>query len=126
MSEGRAGRHVPILEWLCGLAGAAAAVAMIGFLVFEGATRAQAPAELKVEIAGTRDTPSGLALDVRITNTGGTTAADVLIRTSPGERTGETTIDFVPPMSERRAVLVVPRGSDPGALSVTVRGYRAP
>ncbi|MEW6121906.1 MAG: hypothetical protein AB1698_04790 [Pseudomonadota bacterium] len=123
----RAARAVPVLEWVCGLGGAAIAVAMMGFLTFEGLTRAQTPADLNIEVTGARETAAGLALDLRVVNSGGTTAADVSVRSSSeAGKGGEATIDFVPRMSERRAVLILPAGTDPRTVSPMVQGYRDP
>lgn len=121
-------QRIPLLEWLGGGAGALAAIAIIGFLAFEGLTRSETPAELTVEVLGTRDTATGLAVDVRIANSGGLTAADVGVEGAAGEGdvTAEATFDFVPRGSEREGVLVFPPGTEPGSVRVRVRGYRDP
>lgn len=63
-------------------------------------------------------------------NSGDATAAEVAVRgvlSVAGEaETSDTVLDFLPPRSNRKSVLIFRRDPAMGSLALSVRGYNAP
>lgn len=119
------------MEWAVAVASALVVLAAIGFLVYGAVTGAGTPPEIRVRVERIVPQPHGFVVEFRARNTGGTTAAGVPIRGrllgAEGEvESAETTIDYVPPESERRGGLFFQ--NDPRRYRVEIRaeGYDVP
>lgn len=116
------------LEWGFGVVSGILVTLLLGYLAYEG-IRTQAQPSFTVEIVRTDRLGSGHHVAIELTNAGDVTAADVTVRgvvgTGADAETSETVIDFVPPRSTKRSVLVFAREPvSPPKLSV--RSYNEP
>jgi len=112
----------PLLEWLASSLGAAFALAIMGFVLWEGITGRDVPASIRVEIARGYAVANGYALDFEAVNDGGEPAADVRVGAG-GDRI--VTFDFVPAHSRRKGTFVLDTAPD-GPPDIRVLGYREP
>jgi uncharacterized protein (TIGR02588 family) len=117
-------------EYVVGVLGALVVLGAIGVMLFEGATRRDSPPDLRVAVDSVMRIGEGWLVEVRVSNEGGATAAQVNVEgelraTEPPETSGAT-IDYVPAESFRRAGLIFsedPRGKE---LELRVTGYDLP
>ena len=104
---------------------------VIGFLIYEAFTGSRLPPDVKVSVDSVVQIRNGYLLRITAVNEGGTTAEGVIVEaelrsgTEPVERS-RTTIDYLPPHSEKKAGLFFTR--DPRQLDLQVRslGYEEP
>lgn len=114
----------PPLEWAASLLGALFALGLVGFVLWEALTAAQQPPSIRIEILGSRDTQSGVAVEFVAFNEGGRPAAEVTIGAE--KEAGQVTFDFIPAQSRRNGTIVLPRGATADAAALRVLGYREP
>jgi uncharacterized protein (TIGR02588 family) len=124
-------RPVPVAEWIVAAFGAVLVAGTIGYLAWLAASRDEAPPDVRVVAAGVVALQDGWLVKFRAANAGGQAAAEVLVE---GElagpdgpiETGEATVDYLPPGSEREGGLFFSR--DPGRYEVRLRakGYVDP
>ncbi len=119
----------PWLEWAAAAVGLVLILGCVGVIGREALTRKKGPPEISVRVEKVTETPTGYVVDVVAANTGGETAAQVviegeLIAGTPEWR--EATIDYLPAGSERRAGLVF--GADPRThgLKLRAKGFIEP
>jgi uncharacterized protein (TIGR02588 family) len=124
-------RGIPLSEWIAAGIGAALVLASIAILIHSVATSPGTPPRLKVRVISVEPAGEQQLVMIEVGNEGGSTAADARIEAELRERgalveRNETTIDFVPPNSTRRAGLYFSR--DPRAHELTLRasGYKEP
>jgi uncharacterized protein (TIGR02588 family) len=125
-------RDIPLSEWIAAAIGVAVVLASVAILVYGAATSHDSPPRLSVRVGSIEKAGAQYLVIVEVFNEGGSTAADARIEAElrPNgvmvER-GETTIDFVPPKSKRRAGVFFNR-EPAGANQLTVRAssYREP
>lgn len=134
MTADRSAPRVPARAWHRVTAGAGllVLVATIAYLLYDGVARRRTPHPvLAVSADSAIATAGGYVVLVRVRNDGGRAAgtvrvvAELLDHTSVVERR-ETSLDYVPPMSEREAGLIFAR--DPRGLRLVVRpdGFDVP
>lgn len=118
-------------EWAVAALGAALVAGAIGYLVHHAVTVGEAVPEIAVEHTGTRPTQGGYIVRFLARNRGGATAASLriegeLLQGSSVVETGEATLDYLPPFSERRGGLFF--REDPGRheLRLVPKGYADP
>ena len=118
-------------EWAVAALGAALVAGTIGYLVHHALTVGEGVPEVSVEHTGTRATQGGHIVRFLARNRGGATAAGLriegeLLRDSSVVETGEATLDYLPPFSERRGGLFF--REDPGRyeLRLAPKGYADP
>ena len=123
-------RTIPRSEWIAAGIGVALVLASITVLIHSAATLRGSP-QLSVRAASTEPAGRQYLVTIEVGNQGGSTAADARIeaelrRGAEIVERSETTIDFVPPKSKRRAGLFFL--NDPRAHELTLRasGYREP
>ena len=111
--------------------GAALVLASMGILIHSAATSHDSPPRLWVRVASIEAAGEQHLVMIEVGNEGGSTAADARIEAQLRQHgavveRSETTIDFVPPKSKRRAGVFFSR--DPRANELTLRasGYREP
>jgi uncharacterized protein (TIGR02588 family) len=122
---------IPIWEWIIAGIGFVLVAGVIGFLLYEAFSGNRLPPDVKLSVESVVQTRNGYLVKITALNEGGQTAEGVDIE---GElRTGteslersRTTIDYLPPRSEKRAGLFFTR--DPRQLELHVRplGYEEP
>jgi uncharacterized protein (TIGR02588 family) len=128
----QAERHppTPLLEWIAAGLGAAVAIFIVGYLVWDGLTGADEPADLVIRVDRVEAATAGFRIDLTVTNLGGETAAEARIAvTAAGgdeQESGEITFDYVPGHSSRRGSLMFRSRPDPAALAARVLGFREP
>jgi uncharacterized protein (TIGR02588 family) len=124
-------RGIPASEWIAASIGAGLLLASIAILVYSGVTLPHSLPRLSVRVALIEDAGDQYLVMIEVRNEGGSTAAEARIeaelrqRDAVAERS-ETTIDFVPPKSKRRAGVFFRRNPREGYLTVRVSGYREP
>src|SRR5688572_8606945 len=114
---------IPIWEWM--VAG------VVGFLIYEAFTGKRLPPDVKLSVDSVVEIRNGFLVRITAVNEGGMTAEGVIVEaelrsgTEPVERS-RTTIDYLPPRSEKKAGLFFTR--DPRQLDLQVRslGYEEP
>jgi uncharacterized protein (TIGR02588 family) len=124
-------RSIPLSEWIAAGIGVALLLGSIAILIYGVATSPDSPPRLSVRVASIERAGEQYLVLIEVQNEGGSTAADARIEAelrqqdSVVERS-ETTLDFVPRKSTRRAGVFFSR--DPRANELTLRasGYREP
>ena len=119
----------PWLEWAAAAVGLALILGSIGVIGREALFGKKGPPSISVRAGEVTETATGYVVDIVAENTGGETAAQVVIE---GELNGgspewrEATIDYLPAGSERRAGLVF--GADPrtNGLKLRARSFVEP
>lgn len=122
---------IPIWEWIVAGVGLVLVASVIGFLIYEAFTGKRLPPDVKLSVDSVVEIRSGFLVRITAVNEGGMTAEGVIVEaelrsgTEPVERS-RTTIDYLPPRSEKRAGLFFTR--DPRQLDLQVRslGYEEP
>jgi uncharacterized protein (TIGR02588 family) len=122
---------IPISEWIVAGVGLLLVSGVIGFLLYEVFTGSRLPPDVRLSVESVDQTASGFLVRITAVNEGGTTAEGVIVEaelrsgTEPVERS-RTTIDYLPPRSEKKAGLFFTR--DPRQLDLQVRslGYEEP
>ena len=122
---------IPIWEWIVAGVGLVLVASVIGFLIYEAFTGKRLPPDVKLSVDSVAEIRNGFLVRITAVNEGGMTAEGVIVEaelrsgTEPVERS-RTTIDYLPPRSEKRAGLFFTR--DPRQLDLQVRslGYEEP
>jgi uncharacterized protein (TIGR02588 family) len=122
---------IPILEWIVATVGFVLVASVISFLLYEAISGNRLPPDVKLSIDSVVQTRNGYLARITAINEGGITAEGVDIEgelkrgTETIERS-QTTIDYLPPRSEKKAGLFFTR--DPRQLDLQVRslGYEEP
>ena len=122
---------IPIWEWIVAGVGLVLVAGVIGFLIYEAFTGKRLPPDVKLSVDSVVEIRNGFLVRITAVNEGGITAEGVIVEaelrsgTEPVERS-RTTIDYLPPRSEKRAGLFFTR--DPRQLDLQVRslGYEEP
>jgi len=112
----------PWLEWAAAAVGLVLILGVVAVIGREALTAKKGPPVISVRAEKVTETASGYVVDVTAANTGGETAAQVviegeLVAGTPEWR--EATIDYLPAGSERRAGLVF--GADPRTHGLKLR-----
>jgi len=122
---------IPIWEWIVAGVGLVLVASVISFLIYEAFTGKRLPPDVKLSVDSVVEIRNGFLVRITAVNEGGMTAEGVIVEaelrsgTEPVERS-RTTIDYLPPRSEKRAGLFFTR--DPRQLDLQVRslGYEEP
>ena len=122
--------ETPWLEWAAAGLGLALILAVFWVIGREALSGPPGPPVITVRAAQVTETRSGYVVDVVATNSGGKTAAQVVIE---GELAGgrepearEATIDYLPAGSERRAGLVFNGDPRTSGLKLRAKGFIEP
>jgi uncharacterized protein (TIGR02588 family) len=127
----KAGQDIPRIEWVAGIIGFVLTCATLIFLVYRGFTEGPALPDIVVEAEQVIETSRGYMVQIRATNRGARTAADVKIEgelRSGGtlEETAETTFMYLPSHSERRGGLFFSKDPRQGQLTLRPKGFEVP
>jgi uncharacterized protein (TIGR02588 family) len=122
--------ETPWLEWLAAGVGLVLIVGVVGVIAREAATVGDGPPVIAVRADRVTRTPSGFVVDVTATNSGDKTAAGVVIEgelgSGPQAETSETTLDYLPAGSQRRAGLMFEGDPRTASLALRAKGFVEP
>jgi uncharacterized protein (TIGR02588 family) len=122
---------IPVWEWIVAAIGLVLVASVIGFLLYEVIAGSRLPPDVKLSVDSVVQIRNGFLAKITAVNEGGITAEGVDIEgelkrgTETIERS-RTTIDYLPPRSEKKAGLFFTQ--DPRQLDLQVRsfGYEEP
>jgi uncharacterized protein (TIGR02588 family) len=122
---------IPLWEWIVAAIGLVLVASVIGFLLYEAIAGSRLPPDVKLSVDSVVQIRNGFLAKITAVNEGGITAEGVDIEgelkrgTETIERS-RTTIDYLPPRSEKKAGLFFTQ--DPRQLDLQVRsfGYEEP
>lgn len=128
-TQGEGGR--PATEWVVGVLGALALIAVLGFLAYQTVAVRDGPPNLRTPVIRTDEQGPPYVVTVRVQNAGGQTAQDVritgeLTRDDATVEQASATARYVPPHSHRQASLVFRTDPDTATLDVQTAGYSLP
>jgi uncharacterized protein (TIGR02588 family) len=126
-----ASRQTPPAEWITAITGALIILATMTLLLQEAACGVNGPPVLRAEVLSVSQAGSGFRVEVRVSNDGGDTAADVAVQ---GELVvdgqvvdrAEATVDYISGRSSAVAGLLFIQDPAAGRLAVRALGYRVP
>ena len=122
---------IPIWEWIVAVVGLVLVAGVIGFLIYEAFSGNRLPPDIKLSVGSVVQTRNGFLVTVTAINQGGITAEGVDIEgelkrgTETIERS-QTTIDYLPPRSNKKAGLFFTRDPRQFELQVRPLGYEEP
>ena len=118
------------LEWAVFGVGLALVLGVLGFLAYDGATTADAPAEFQIELGRAEQRADGFHVPVRVKNSGGETAegvtVEVLLEAAGRAERGEFVLAFLPRGGTREASVTFHTDPAAGRLRARVLGYEKP
>jgi uncharacterized protein (TIGR02588 family) len=122
---------IPMLEWITGGVGLLLVSGVIGFLLYQALGEDRIPPAVNVEVHSVVQITNGYLVEIRALNQGTSTAQGLVIEgelrkgVEQVERS-HTTIEYLPPHSEKKAGLFFTQ--DPRLLELKVRplGYEEP
>ena len=119
------------VEWLIGGISAALVVALLGYLAYRGLATDGRPPEFAVAVEKIDRLGERFHVSVAVSNSGGATAAGVIVRATLGEQgelieTGEIEFDYLPAGSTRRGAFVFANDPASRELELSVLGYTDP
>lgn len=119
-------RSAPLLEWASAALGVVAIAVLLTFVLVNAARRGEKDwPDLVVTVESVRPVAAGHAVNFRVENRSGQTAAAVGIEGRVGDETAAVTVDYVPGHSGARGGLMF--RSDPRArVELRVTGYELP
>jgi uncharacterized protein (TIGR02588 family) len=125
------GGGIPISEWIAASVGVVLVAASIAILVHSAMTSPDSAPRLSMRVASIEKAGEEFLVIIEVGNEGGSTAADARIMAElrvdgVAVEHSETTIDFVPPKSTRRAGVLFSREPRADQLTMRVSGYREP
>ncbi len=120
-----------LLEWITAAIGLLLVAGVLGFLIYRGATKGDAPPRIKIEVESVVPAGENYLVKFRVFNTGETTAAALTIEgeLKNGEKTEETsdvTLTYVPSASQRRGGLIFTKNPNQYQLQIRAKGYELP
>ena len=127
----RANDSVPSIEWITGLASLVLVLGTLGFLAVHAVQQRDPLPDLRLHVDTVARSASQPAVTVVVRNVSQQAAAGVTIQGSVVEGRGkevraEAHLDYVPGLSERRAILVFPGPVRSDELDLRVLGYTIP
>jgi uncharacterized protein (TIGR02588 family) len=119
------------LEWTFAAIGLLVVSVAIGFLIYRGATKGDTPPQIKIEVESIAQTGEIYLVSFRVSNTGNTTAAALMIEgeLKNGEKSEETSdisLAYLPAHSVRRGGLFFTKNPNEYRLEIRAKGYEQP
>ena len=122
---------IPIWEWIIAAFGLVIVTGVLGFLLYETLGGNQLPPDVRLSVDSVARTGNGYLVKITAVNDGGSTAEGVIIEGqlkngSDLVERSETTLDYLPPRSKKKAGLFFMK--DPRQFELQVRpfGYEEP
>lgn len=127
----RSGGDIPFWEWVVAGLGAVLVIGSIGFMLYEAVAGDDSPPDVVIRVDSVLPVQGGYLVRIRARNQGGTTAAGLTVEGELKGDTGaietsETTVDFLPPNSERFGGLFFTRDPRRHTLELRAKGYQDP
>ena len=113
----------PVLEWAMGLLGLLIVLGVLTVILGEAFSHRE-PAAVEARLVSARPGPAGWLAEVKVTNAGDETAAQVGVEGRLGDETASAVVDYVPARSEEHVVLAF--ASDPRTAAIRVTGWSEP
>jgi uncharacterized protein (TIGR02588 family) len=122
---------IPVWEWVSAAIGLVIVLAVLGFLLYEAVGGSRLPPDVSLSIDSVAQSTNGYLVKLTAINRGGSTAEGVIVE---GElRNGneliersQTTLDYLPPHSKKRAGFFFTRDPRLYELQVRALGYEEP
>lgn len=118
------------LEWAVFAFSSLLVAGVLGFLVWNILSSDDKPAAFHIEIGSVTTLPESSVVQIRVTNTGSQTAAEVnlliMARYPTGEKEAGLTIDFIPRGGTRDGYAVFQGAGKPEDITARVLGYIEP
>jgi len=120
------------LEWVVFGVGLVLVVSTLAYLVYDGATSADAPPDIEVRLGEPQRGGPGFLVPVTVVNRGGETAGGVTVEVvlegagSPEPERGEFTLAFLPRRSTREGWVSFRSDPRTGKLTARALGYEKP
>ncbi|HEV2132090.1 MAG TPA: TIGR02588 family protein [Longimicrobiaceae bacterium] len=129
--EGGPEDSIPFWEWVAAAVGAVLVIGSIGFMLYEAVAGDDSPPAIAIQVDSILPVESGYLVMIRTRNEGGSTAAGVTVEGELKGDTGkietsETTVDYVPPHSERHGGLFFTQDPRRYTLELRAKGYQEP
>lgn len=120
-----------VLEWIFAGIGLLVVICAVGFLIYRGATKGDAPPQVKIEVESVAQTGEHYTVSFRVSNTGDTTAAALTIEgeLKTGEKSEETsdvTLTYLPAQSVRRGSLFFTKNPNEYEFKIRPKGFEKP
>lgn len=120
-----------LLEWTFAAIGLLVVAAALGFLIYRGATKADTPPQIKVEVESVAQTGEDYLVNFRVTNTGDTTAAALTIegelkKGEKSEESSDISLAYLPAKSVRRGGLFFTKDPRKFELKIRAKGFEQP
>ena len=124
-------KHLPAWSWALAAFGLALVTGSAGFMLYQAFGGESSPPQLVIETGDVVVSGTGYLVPFRVTNRGGSVAAQLGVegRLIEGQETVEestVTIDYVPARSDRRGGLFFTKDPRQYALEIRATGYRDP
>ena len=122
---------IPIWEWIVGAIGFLLVASVIGLLLYQALEGDQTPPDVRLSVDSLVQTANGYLVKITAINQGGSTAEGVIVegvlRSGAGPlEQSQTTIEYLPPRSQKRAGLFFSRDPRQFELQVRPLGYEEP
>jgi uncharacterized protein (TIGR02588 family) len=122
---------IPLLEWIVGAVGFLLVSGMIGLMIYHALTGIDSPPDLELRILSVQQVRGGYLATVKARNHGGSTAEGLVIegelkQGSQVVERSQTTLDYAPPESEKKAGLFFTRDPRQFELQLRPLGYEEP
>ena len=119
-----------VLEWVVFAISSLLVAGVVGFLVWNTLAGNGRPMDFRIEIGSVTTLPESSVVQVKVTNTGSRTAAEVnlsiIARYPGGEKETGLTIDFIPRGGTRDGYAVFQGQGTPEDITARVQGYIEP
>jgi uncharacterized protein (TIGR02588 family) len=125
------GEAIPLLEWIAGTLGFLIVAGVVGYLLVQAFTGDHSAPDLRIEVENTAQIKNGYRVEVRVTNLGSETAADVQIEgelTQNGEsvEASQAGIDYIAGKSSNAIGLFFTENPAQYTLELRALGYQSP
>ncbi|MGH7825853.1 MAG: hypothetical protein ACREQ7_11845 [Candidatus Binatia bacterium] len=127
----QANSGIPTLEWIFGGVGLVLVTSVIGFLLYQALGGNQMPPDVRLRVHSVVQTRNGYLVAIKALNQGGSTAEGLVVegelrRGAEQVERSHTTIDYLPPGSEKQAGLFFTQDPRRHDLQVRPLGYEEP
>jgi uncharacterized protein (TIGR02588 family) len=124
-------REAPLWMWGIALLGLALVLGSIAFTLYEAAAGDSSPPDVTLRVDSILPTRNGFLVEFRAVNEGGSTAEGLTVegelRSGAGSvETSDTTIEYVPPHSERKGGLFFTSDPRQHELRLRAKGFEQP
>ena len=120
-----------VLEWIFAGLGLLIVAGAVGFMIYRGATKGDAPPQVKIEVESITQTGDHHTVSFRVSNTGDTTAAALTIEGElrsgdKSEETSDVTLTYLPAQSVRRGSLFFTKDPNAYQFQIRAKGFEHP